>query len=403
MLRAVDPVLARILWAALLGLAVGTVLGILVAAMGKRRRPALDGLRATYLESFRYALSGDPDGAIEQLTLVDPDAPGGVETWFAMGSLLRRKGDHAGAIRLHEELIANQRLHPSVRQAAAYELALDFRRAGMRGRAVQALERVLEAEPTHREALRELREICEEEGAWARAVEAQLRIDALGGGGGSILSHLHAAHARSLLAAGDAAGAAAAIGRALAADPEGADALCAQAEILAARGDSAGAAEALGAALDRCPDLASLDSVPLDAVPDPIGFLRERLARHPDDPWLRLALARQLRGRDGTEEAIAILRSLVADVPQLVEPRQELVEILLAERGAASESIRRELGNLVGGLGGHTRLYGCTRCQVELAGFSFRCPRCFGWDTVARIHAPQAADREIGTDRAAGS
>ncbi|WP_373049051.1 tetratricopeptide repeat protein [Vulgatibacter sp.] len=399
-----DPVLARLLWAALLGMAVGAVLGVLVAAMGKRRRHVQAAERHALLAQFRYALSDDPDGALEELTTrVAAEDPGGVETFFALGSLLRRKGDHGKAIALHEKLLGNARLHPTVRRAAAYELALDFRRAGMHGRATDALERLLKAEPEHREALRELREIAEEESDWPRAIAAQERILALGGGGATILGHLHAAHARALLAGGRLDEAAAAVDRGLSADPDAADALAARAEIRAAGGDAAAAAAALGQALDRCPDLAAV--IPLAHVDE--AFLTDRLAVHPAHPWLRLARARQRRAADKTTAAAEALRDLIRLHPGLAEPRQELAELLLAGPEATAESFRAELLALLAGLGAPARPFACSRCAVELVGFTFRCPRCFGWDTVRRTD-PAGTERtghpgEFPTDRRAGT
>jgi len=397
-----DPVLARLLWAALLGMAVGAVLGVLVAAMGKRRRHVRAAQRHAMLAEFRYLLSEDLEQAVEEITRrVAADGPGGVETWFALGNLLRRKGDHLRAIRLHEDLIANQRLHPSVRRAAAYELALDFRRAGMHGRATETLERLLEAEPGHREALRELRELAEEQGDWERAVAAEERRIALGATGGEVLGHLHAAHARALLAAGRRDEARTAAERALAADPASADARLASAEVLAAAGDENAAREALALALDRLPDLAAID--PLPAIPDPVGFFAARLERHPDHPWLRLSLARHLRRAGEATRAAETLRDLLRLHPQLAEARQELAEALLEGPGATDGALRAELGALLAGLGAPARPFACARCAVDLATFTFRCPRCFSWDTVSA--SPQALVRpgEIGPDRRTGS
>lgn len=395
-----DPVLARLLWAALLGMAVGAVLGVLFAAMGKRRAHVRAAERHALLAQFRYALSDDPEGAVEELTgRVAAEAPGGVETWFALGSLLRRKGDHLRAIRMHEDLVANARLHASVRRAAAYELALDFRRAGMHGRATETLERLLAAEPEHREALRELRELAEEESDWPAAIAAQERLLGLGAGGHATLGHLHAAHARALLSAGRRTEASAAVELGLAAHPESADALAARAAIAFAAGDAPAGAAALAEALDRCPDLAATTAQLVESVDDPAAFLAARLRAHPEHPWLRLAHARHLRRTGASTAATEALRDLLRLRPELAEARQELAEVLLEGPAPAAEAMRAELGALLAGLGAPQRPFGCSRCAVELVSFTFRCPRCFSWDTVGPAAGPSqnAPDRRTGT------
>lgn len=398
-----DPLLANVLWALLLGVAVGAVLVELVAALRGRRRQVEAAERHALLAEFRYALSGDLDRAVEEITgRVAADGPGGVETWFALGSLLRRKGDHLRAIRIHEDLVGNGRLHPSVRRAAAYELALDFRRAGMHGRAVETLEALLAADPDHREARRELREIAEEEGDWDRAIAAQERLAASAPEEAGILAHLHAARARALLAAGRIDEAEAAVARAIAAAPSSADALAARAEVRAAQGDCQGAEEALAAALDRCPDLAAVAS--LDAVGDPVAFLEARLARHPDHPWLRLALARRLRAAGRPDRAVAVLRALLRERPELAEVRHELAGSLLAGGHDHDDAeLREELRALLDGLEAAARPFACERCRMELSAFAFRCARCFGWDTVRAAPAAAGGGDAIESHRRTGS
>lgn len=399
-----DPVLARLLWAALLGMAVGAVLGVLFAAMGKRRAHVRAAERHALLAQFRYSLSGDPDTTVDELTnRVAAEAPGGVETWFALGSLLRRKGDHLRAIRLHEDLVANPRLHATVRRAAAYELALDFRRAGMHGRAIETLERLLRTEPENREALRELREIAEEESDWPAAVAAQERLVAMSGTGHAILGHLHAAHARALVGREAYVEAAAAVARGLEADPDSADALAARAELHFAQGDALAAAAALGQALDRRPDLAAVAAGFIEQVGDPGTFLAARLAVHPRHPWLRLAQARHQRHEGGAAAAAATLRDLLRLHPALAEARQELAELLLEGPGATGDELRAEVSALLAGLGAPERPFGCSRCAVELITFTFRCPRCFGWDTVGRPHGHAGRSAENATDSRTGT
>lgn len=391
-----DPLLTGLLQALLLGAAVGALLVEGLSSWRRRGRQVRAAERHAMLAEFRYALSDDLEKAVEEITgRVKADGPGGVETWFALGSLLRRKGDHLRAIRIHEDLIGNGRLHPSVRRAAAYELALDFRRAGMHGRAAETLEALLAQDPGHREALRELREIAEEEGDWQRAIDAQQKLEARGEAESSILAHLHAAHARRLLADGQVQAALQAAEEGVRAGPESADAMEAHASALAAAGEREAAEARLAQALERCPDLAA--STSFDGLRDSTAMLRGLLDLHPDHPWLRLALARSLRRAGAVDEAATILRDLLAEGPAPAEAGQELAETLLAGGGSTS-ALREELRALLPDLGTPARPFGCTHCGMEVAAFGFRCARCFSWDTIRALPSGRIApDRRTGS------
>lgn len=401
-----DPFVARLSWAVLFGMVLGALV-VLVGAGVRRRRHDRE-IRKNYLSSFRYVLSSDPDMAIEMLTKVPVEAPGGAETWLALGTLLRRRGEHGKAIRIHEKLIADPRLHRSVRLAAAHELGRDFRSAGMWNRAAETLERLLEADPGQRVALRELRQIYEEGGDWTRALETQTRLDLLGEADPSLTAHLEAARARSLLATGKVDEAFEAAKRALALDPEGADPHLALGEIHWERGDWSEAIDTWAKALDRVPALLDRIQPLMEAAFEARGersgfglFLAERMARDPGNPWLHLAVARHLRHRGLTHEAAATLRGLLALHPRMVEARRELGE-LLVEKGS-SEELRKQLQAALEDLHLPHRPFGCSRCGVDLLHFSFRCPRCFGWDTVERQEACGGDGEEKAADRTTGS
>jgi lipopolysaccharide biosynthesis regulator YciM len=436
----VDPTLSQILWATLLGMAVGAILGVVFAAMGKKRQRERAATRA-YLTSFRYILSDEPDAAIEELTRVAGITPEATDTYFALGQLLRRKGDLARAIRIHQNLILHPDLPPEAKRVAAFELARDYRASGLFGRGMEVLEKAIALDPRSAEALRELRELAEESGDWERAIDAEERLAALGAGDPSVLAHLRAARARALLAAGDGEGAAAAAAAALAACPTSADARAAHGEVLLARGEVDQAIAALTAAVDADPDALALvfgtleeafarhhralarpegagsatggpgagsrggragdggqsggtgmgvTAGPTALGPQPVSglgvLLGERLKHRPDDPFLGLALARHLRRRGLTAEAARLLRKVLTADPGLLEARRELGEILLAE--GTAEELRGELAALLAELESPLRPFSCKKCGLELSAYAFRCPRCLAWDAVERRPGP---------------
>ncbi|HWV38014.1 MAG TPA: tetratricopeptide repeat protein [Vulgatibacter sp.] len=401
-----DPLVANLLWAALVGMAVGAVLGVLLAASGKKRG-AEGGEGRAYLSSFRYVLEGDSDGAIEELGKPGAGGPDGLAAAFALGAFFRRKGDLVRAVRLHEAILATPDLPADGRRSAKFELGVDFRRLGMFSRAVELLEEVAREAPADREALRELREICEEIGDWERAAVHQARLEALGESSPSLLAHLHAGHARKRIAEQDLEGAAAAVARALATDPRSADAKVAEAELFLAREEGADAIASLDAALRSRPE-ALFSVFPLleagfaaqGSYEELESFLRRRLEEAPGDPFLRIALSRTLRRRRLVAEAAAELRKVLEAHPHLAEARLELGELLLD--GATAQEMRTELRALLKGPGNPPRPFACSDCAMELTQFFFRCPRCFGWDTIARSEPSGKSGGKEGADRGIG-
>ncbi len=412
-----DPLVANLLWAALLGISLGAIVGVLVAAAGKRRvEPAERSGGRAFLSSFRYVLEGDSEGALEELAGRSSTESDALATSFALGAHFRRKGDLVRAVRLHEGILALPGIAADWRRSAEYELGVDFRRLGMFSRATESLERVLADAPDHREALRELREICEETGDWERAAAHQRRLVELGASSPILAAHLHAGHARKLLVELRLDEAELALERAFEADPRCADAFVARAEVALARGDGGAAAAALGEAHERKPEVLPAIFPLLEAAFAARGayaelgaFLEGRLERTPEDLSLRLALARHLRRRRLAPEAARQLRLILEADPQEAEARLELGELLLD--GSTDDDLRLEIRAfvdcgeggrssraIVKGPGNPPRPFLCGDCAMELTQFFFRCPRCYAWDTIARAQGPTKRVARVASD-----
>ncbi|AKU91036.1 tetratricopeptide repeat protein [Vulgatibacter incomptus] len=395
-----DPLVANLLWAALLGIALGAIVGVLVAASGKRRGEGGDPSGPVPLTSLRYVLEGDGDDGALVLSRLPSGDPEALAAAFGLGELFRRKGDLGRAVRIHEAILAVPGLSAEWRAGATFELGLDFRRLGMFARAMEAFEKVVDADPFHAEALRELRELCEEVGDWEGATRHQERLEGLRGAQPALSAHLHAGHARKLLSERCLDDAARVVALGEAADPRSADVRVAGAELHLARGEGAEAVAALSEALELRPEILSA-IVPLlegaflaqDRYPALGDFLGERLEANPDDASLRLALARHLRRRRLLDEAAGQLRRILEADPQNGEARLELGELLL--EGGPADGLETELRALLKGPGNTPRPFACGGCGMELTQFFFRCPRCYGWDTIGRIRPPKAAEHDI--------
>jgi lipopolysaccharide biosynthesis regulator YciM len=123
-----------------------------------------------YLKGLNYLLNEEPDKAIDvfiKLIEVDSDT---VETHLALGVLFRRRGEVNRAIRIHQNLIARPIIHPYQHSNAMFELAEDYRCAGLLDRAEQLFQELV-ASSTHQVlALRQLLEIYQQEQEWEKAI-----------------------------------------------------------------------------------------------------------------------------------------------------------------------------------------------------------------------------------------
>jgi lipopolysaccharide biosynthesis regulator YciM len=174
----------------------GGIAALLAAAFfgALRRRARRVAETIAYLRGVHYVLSDAPEAAIGELTraaALNPNAAtSSIETYFALGKLFRRKGDLEHAIRLHQNILLQPGLPVAVKRQAQLELAIDLHKAGLLGQAVEAYEKFLADEPTHAEALLQLRQVHEAARNPEAAAEVAVRAVKAGQGGASILSHL---------------------------------------------------------------------------------------------------------------------------------------------------------------------------------------------------------------------
>lgn len=374
-----DPALAKILWASFLGVAVGAAAGVLIAAMGKRREA---GVRDAYLSSFRYILEGDPDAAIEALALAEGGGASTIATGVALGVMFRKKGDWSRAIRIHEALLRSPSLPAIWKKLVALELGLDFRGAGMVSQATEVFERLLAQDPGNREALLQLRQMSEESGDWAKALEIHAAWEGEAGASQTIRAHLLASLAQEHLEGGRLDEAAAALEAAREAAPACLHVRVAEAELAHALGEAQRVVAIASSIVDGKPGLL-FHVLPLVQGVEADGgrrFLEERLLQAPGDRFLRLGLARVHRAQGRTLEAIAELKGLLGEDPGWAAAHQDLGRILLEVGGA--EELRTHLGSILLESSRSRRPFSCKRCLVELTEYRFRCPRCFHWDSI---------------------
>ncbi|HME92084.1 MAG TPA: tetratricopeptide repeat protein [Myxococcaceae bacterium] len=365
------------------GTAVATLLALLAVLSRKGRSE--DEARA-YLAGFTYVLSDDPDAAIAELSKAAQLNTQTLETYFALGALFRRKGELDRAIRLHRNILLRPGLAAEVRRRAQLALALDYKRSGLRDKASESFEKLLEEEPRHRDGLLHYRRVLEESRQWERAAALQNRLVELDGTGQAVLAHLLAEWSRMIVR--EAPEQAESLSeRAVALVPDSADAQLALGEARIALRRERSAASPLQRAVELEPELAPrtvrLLASAFAEAQQLEQFFKDQVAMGgPRSAPFELALALLYRERGSAETALEHLRRVIERWPQFWEARKALGALLLSEN--RSEELRADYREILATLGKPALGFGCASCRQKLPEHLFRCPSCEEWDTVRR-------------------
>jgi len=290
------------------------------------------------------------------------------EIQFALGSLFRRRGEVDRAIAIHSRL--REQGGTSLRDKAAFALALDYLSAGLMDRAEQVLEELAASREYRNAALDHLVRIYESQGDWAKALKifhalpAAVQLERR-----RVAAHYLCELAEHALLQGDIERARALLRQARTHQEE-----LPRADILTARlaersGDGAGALLLYLQALEMAPGLA------LEIIP----------------PVLAIA------GSGGSAEVLQELGKRLRQSGR-VSPRQ--LAWLLATAAPGTEvaqlpGIAAELGSGVQSLADATSLtlmlarigeaggrYQCEDCGLISVGWYWHCPKCRAWDSL---------------------
>jgi lipopolysaccharide assembly protein B len=290
------------------------------------------------------------------------------EIQFALGSLFRRRGEVDRAIAIHSRLREHGAV--SLRDKAAFALALDYLGAGLMDRAERLLEELTASREYRNAALDHLVRIYEQQGEWANALKVFHELPpALQLERRTVAAHYLCELAEHALLQGDMDRA-----RTLLRQARTHDAELPRAQILTARmTELAGApGEALTlylTALELFPGLA------LEIIPRVLSLAR--LAGE-GDVLAQLARRLQRNGRvSGRQLAWLLATALpVQDVKRLPS--------VTCEFGAGVESAADavSLGALLTRIGDAGGRYQCDDCGLHSVGWYWHCPKCRSWDSM---------------------
>jgi len=345
-------------------------------------------LPLSYFRGLNFLLNEQPDKAIESFIEVVKVDPQTVDLHFALGSLFRRQGEIDRAIRMHQNLLDRSDLPKDRREAATFELAQDFHRAGLLDRAEELFRR-LDGTAYEHQALAFLLSIYETEKDWPKAIEVTRRMEAVSKTPHfREIAHYHCELAQAALVRSDVATARAEIDKALAEYKA-----CARATMIA--GDASVQQGDLDEAVATWQRIESQNPQFLSLVAERVAsayqregraeqglrVLRSWQAQYPSLDILN-ALFSLVLSAEGPEAAAALVKDELARNPTLIA-----LDRLLEVRGLAVPPERRHELDLVRQLvAQHIKrlgMYRCEQCGFRAKQYYWRCPGCQRWETYS--------------------
>ncbi|MFT6371595.1 MAG: lipopolysaccharide biosynthesis regulator YciM [Gammaproteobacteria bacterium] len=132
----------------------------------------------SYAQGLNYLLLDDPDSAIKVFTNIVEVNPNTIEVHLSLGNLFRSKGEVDRAIKVHQSLLARADLSQKQRSTAIEELASDYLKAGLLGRAEKLFKELINLNSTNLFAYSHLLDLYITQKSWGEAVDcAQVLFD----------------------------------------------------------------------------------------------------------------------------------------------------------------------------------------------------------------------------------
>ena len=342
--------------------------------------------KIAFLTGFRYLLSKESDRAIEAFMKAVSLDTETVETYFALASLFRDKGEIERAIGIHQSIITRPHLDETIRLQALYDLALDYKKAGLFDRAIDTLKEVIRRKPQKKEAYLELAHVYQVLKDWNSAYTIIHRLDKITGKDHSImLAHFQTEIGKKLQME-DKRRAEDAFKKAIKINKKCIDAYLHLGDLYFKQKNIKKALGVLEEVIEIAPEYSFLVYSRLGKIVYEIKkerafkkFIQSLEKKRERDIYSSLFIAKYYLGEKNLEKAEAFVNEVLQKVPTSVGARQLLSQIFL-EKGETSKTI-----NLLVQISQNLlpqKIYQCSQCGYEASKLSWWCPQCQRWDTM---------------------
>ena len=345
-------------------------------------------LPLSYFRGLNFLLNEQPDKAIESFIEVVKVDPQTIDLHFALGSLFRRQGEIDRATRMHQNLLDRPDLPSDKRQAAVFELAQDFHRAGLLDRAEELFTK-LDGSPFEHPSLGFLISIYEQEKDWPKAIAVTRRMEAIAKTPYfREIAHYYCELAQGALVKSDITAARSHIDQALAEYRACPRATLILGDLEMQEGDVSAATEAWQRIESQNPSFLSLVAERLADAYAKQGSaqtaLRVLKAYHQQYPSLDLlnTVFTLTLTEEGAGAAGQLIKDELARNPTLLGLDRLLEAQLIAapaDRRHDLELVKQLVGQHIKRLG----MYKCDHCGFRARQYYWRCPGCGKWETYS--------------------
>ena len=349
-----------------------------------------------YFAGLNFLLNEQPDKAIDvfvKMLEVNSDT---VETYLALGSLFRRRGEGDRAIRIHQNLIARPTLSREQRAQAVFELGKDYYRAGFLGRAENLFLELLEDKQYRVPALKLLLEIYQQERDWDKAIGIARKLQ-----GASTLpmnvqiGQFYCEQADALIQQGDVRGAIKLAKKAISNDKN-----CARASLILARlessqGNFKAAIKHLRQVEKQNPEYIA-ETVPglieayqsLNKLDELEQYLSE-LTYNYNGLIPVIGLAEVTRLRHDEKTAAQKLLQALRKAPS-IDGLNQYLQLNLVNADEPLRAQLEELKSVTAGIVEKTPHYTCNNCGFKAKTLHWQCPTCRQWCSVKPSYIVEA-------------
>lgn len=173
-----------------IAIVIGFFLGRLFDSSGKSKKRALDKgcprnkeynwFQGRYFEGLTQLLNDDADEAVDTFISVMEVNSETLETHLALGSLMRKRGELARSVKVHQNLLARPNLSKHELHTVQLELGVDYLRSGLLDRAESLLKELSDGvrvnKSTRDQATELLVEVYQDMGDWLAAIDRSDRL-----------------------------------------------------------------------------------------------------------------------------------------------------------------------------------------------------------------------------------
>lgn len=381
----------------LLALALGYGMGWLNSQ--RQQRSGNKGLpQKRYYEGLNHLLNDEPDAAIDAFISALEVNSETLETHLALGSLLRKRGEAARAIRVHQNLLARPSLSKNQLHLAQLELGVDFLVSGLLDRAESLFKELVDIHSLDKgirgKALEYLLEVYEGTKEWLAAIDIADQLTSRKFAGTpdkwrEIQAHYCCELAEEALLKSDIVDARRLIRNALRYDKA-----CVRASLLQASVELKDTAPAVAlAVVQRIPrqnprfateilELIAACFERLDSPNEKVAMLQDMYKEHHSLSVLN-HLAQAIAEKDGEDSVVDFLLHELQSFPQM-EAAGELLQVV---SNNTSQWVGFNYSTIKGVLEKLTLAraqYECSHCGFRGEQLHWKCPSCRSWSTIAQ-------------------